>query len=119
MRVCALQNLFRICGDFAHLFSFFILFFKIYQTKQVGGAAPALRCISASQHGPLRQRQACESEPLACVRPTAGISLKTQILYVIVFCTRYMDLLWNFASMYNWCMKVRSRATPDLMWAGR
>lgn len=32
------QNLFRICGDFAHLFSFFILFFKIYQTKQVGGA---------------------------------------------------------------------------------
>ena len=38
----------------------------------------------------------------------AGISLKTQVLYVIVFCTRYIDLLWNFASMYNWCMKVRA-----------
>eukprot|EP01043_Picozoa_sp_COSAG02_P013241 COSAG02_NODE_526_length_20707_cov_11.431337_14_plen_184_part_00 len=44
--------------------------------------------------------------------PRAGISLKTQILYVIVFCTRYMDLFWNFASLYNWCMKVRPSARP-------
>ena len=35
-----------------------------------------------------------------------GISLKTQELYVLVFVTRYMDLLWNFASLYNWVMKV-------------
>ena len=45
----------------------------------------------------------------------AGISLKTQELYVIVFCARYLDLFWNFLSMYNWVMKVRfptRRHTP-------
>ena len=45
----------------------------------------------------------------------AGISLKTQCLYVLVFCTRYIDLLWNFASMYNWCMKVRAPPAPACM----
>jgi len=67
------MNIFRYAGDFAHLASFLILFYKIFQTKQVG-----------------------------------GISLKTQELYVLVFVTRYVDLLWNFASMYNWVMKVTS-----------
>lgn len=37
----------------------------------------------------------------------AGISLKTQELYVIVFVARYLDLFWNFLSIYNW---VRSTA---------
>ena len=32
----------------------------------------------------------------------AGISLKTQELYVIVFLARYLDLFWNFLSLYNW-----------------
>ena len=32
----------------------------------------------------------------------AGISLKTQELYVIVFVSRYLDLFWNFLSIYNW-----------------
>jgi len=35
-----------------------------------------------------------------------GISLKTQLLYCIVFSCRYLDLFWNFWSMYNWVMKV-------------
>mmetsp|Transcript_12126 Transcript_12126/g.28291 ORF Transcript_12126/g.28291 Transcript_12126/m.28291 type:complete len:234 (-) Transcript_12126:395-1096(-) len=39
-------------------------------------------------------------------RSAAGISLKTQVLYLVVFCTRYLDLLWNFTSLYNWCLKV-------------
>jgi len=34
---------------------------------------------------------------------------------VLVFCTRYIDLLWNFASMYNWCMKVRAPPAPACM----
>ena len=29
----------------------------------------------------------------------AGISLKTQLLYVIVFCFRYLDIFWNFLSI--------------------
>lgn len=40
----------------------------------------------------------------------AGISLKTQFLYALVFLCRYVDLFWNFASMYNWIMKVREAA---------
>eukprot|EP00736_Rhodelphis_marinus_P005447 Rmarinus@m.19752 len=36
----------------------------------------------------------------------AGISLKTQILYAIVFSTRYLDIFWSFASLYNTLMKL-------------
>jgi hypothetical protein len=36
----------------------------------------------------------------------AGISFKTQLLYAIVFCTRYVDLLTSFVSLYNSVMKV-------------
>lgn len=35
-----------------------------------------------------------------------GISLKTQFCYALVFLTRYLDLFWNFHSMYNWFMKI-------------
>jgi len=46
--------------------------------------------------------------PALCAR--SGISLKTQFLYALVFVCRYLDLFWNFASMYNWVMKVRPHA---------
>jgi len=39
-------------------------------------------------------------------RSCAGISLKSQILYAIVFSTRYLDLFTNFTSLYNSVMKV-------------
>lgn len=36
-----------------------------------------------------------------------GISLKTQVLYVIVFCTRYLDLLtFHWTSFYNTLLKL-------------
>jgi len=35
-----------------------------------------------------------------------GISFKTQLLYVIVFCCRYIDIFWNFHSLYNTVMKI-------------
>ena len=35
-----------------------------------------------------------------------GISLKTQLLYCLVFATRYLDIFWNFLSLYNSVMKV-------------
>lgn len=35
-----------------------------------------------------------------------GISLKTQVLYVIVFVTRYLDLFTTFVSVYNTLMKI-------------
>ncbi len=39
---------------------------------------------------------------LHTAKSVAGISLKTQELYVIVFVARYLDLFWNFLSIYNW-----------------
>lgn len=39
-------------------------------------------------------------------RSCRGISFKTQELYVAVFLTRYLDLLWNYVSLYNEAMKV-------------
>jgi len=39
-------------------------------------------------------------------KSVAGISLKTQELYVIVFLARYLDLFWNFLSYYNVVMKI-------------
>jgi len=36
----------------------------------------------------------------------AGVSLKTQQLYFLVFATRYLDLFTNFYSMYNTVFKV-------------
>jgi len=39
-------------------------------------------------------------------KSSVGISLRTQELYAIVFCFRYVDLFWNFSSMYNWVLKV-------------
>merc|ERR1712216_648046 len=36
----------------------------------------------------------------------AGVSLKTQELYLAVFLTRYLDLLYSYISLYNTCMKL-------------
>ncbi|CAI5463014.1 unnamed protein product [Closterium sp. Yama58-4] len=40
------------------------------------------------------------------MKSCAGISLKTQELYVMVFVTRYLDLFYAFVSVYNSVMKV-------------
>ncbi|XP_053865986.1 ER lumen protein-retaining receptor 1 [Malaclemys terrapin pileata] len=39
-------------------------------------------------------------------RSCAGISGKSQILFAVVFTTRYLDLVTNFISFYNTSMKV-------------
>lgn len=49
----------------------------------------------------------------------AGISGKSQILFALVFTTRYLDLFTNFISVYNTVMKVRRgqcsrRGSPQL-----
>lgn|SRR3989338_3747027 len=41
----------------------------------------------------------------------AGISLKSVELYAVVFVTRYVDMLWNISSMYNWLLKLFFLAT--------
>jgi len=39
-------------------------------------------------------------------RSCAGISGKTQILFLVVFCSRYLDLFTSFISLYNTTMKL-------------
>lgn len=39
-------------------------------------------------------------------RSCAGISFKSQLLYAIVYCTRYLDLFFSFISLYNSTMKM-------------
>ncbi|KAI8823518.1 ER lumen protein retaining receptor [Fimicolochytrium jonesii] len=39
-------------------------------------------------------------------RSAAGISFKTQALYALIFCTRYLDLFVKFVSLYNTVMKL-------------
>jgi len=40
------------------------------------------------------------------IKSCAGISLKTQELYAIVFVTRYLDLFSDYISFYNTIMKI-------------
>ncbi|KAL3686981.1 hypothetical protein R1sor_013290 [Riccia sorocarpa] len=40
------------------------------------------------------------------IRSCAGISLKTQELYALVFLTRYLDIFTDFVSVYNTVMKL-------------
>jgi ER lumen protein retaining receptor len=44
-------------------------------------------------------------------RTAAGISLKTQFLYAVVFTTRYLDLFTTYISLYNTVMKLFFLAT--------
>eukprot|EP00271_Cylindrocystis_brebissonii_P010165 TRINITY_DN26269_c0_g1_i1.p1 TRINITY_DN26269_c0_g1~~TRINITY_DN26269_c0_g1_i1.p1 ORF type:complete len:217 (-),score=50.98 TRINITY_DN26269_c0_g1_i1:665-1315(-) len=43
---------------------------------------------------------------IVTIRSCAGVSLKTQELYALVFATRYLDLFYQYISMYNTMMKV-------------
>lgn len=47
----------------------------------------------------------------------AGISLKTQELYALVFATRYLDIFTDFVSVYNTIMKLIFLATSfSIVW---
>lgn len=43
---------------------------------------------------------------MTLTKSCAGVSLHSQELYLTVFVTRYLDLFYNFASIYNWIMKI-------------
>ena len=46
-----------------------------------------------------------------------GISLKTQVLYTLVFATRYLDLATRWVSLYNTAMKlVFLSASAAILW---
>ena len=43
---------------------------------------------------------------LVSQRNAKGVSLKTQEIYLVVFCSRYLDLFFYYISFYNTFMKV-------------
>lgn len=43
---------------------------------------------------------------MRATRSCSGISFKSQLLYAIVYCTRYLDLFFSFVSLYNTTMKL-------------
>eukprot|EP01091_Cochliopodium_minus_P007658 TRINITY_DN17548_c0_g1_i1.p1 TRINITY_DN17548_c0_g1~~TRINITY_DN17548_c0_g1_i1.p1 ORF type:complete len:223 (-),score=35.27 TRINITY_DN17548_c0_g1_i1:19-687(-) len=43
---------------------------------------------------------------IKALKSCKGVSLKTQILYAIVFTSRYTDLFWNRSSLYNTIFKL-------------
>jgi ER lumen protein retaining receptor len=68
-------------------------------------------------------KQMCDAADYSQIwktRSCAGISGKAQILFLVVFVTRYLDLVTNFISVYNTTMKVffvgSSAATVYLMY---
>ncbi|PPQ92424.1 hypothetical protein CVT25_008645 [Psilocybe cyanescens] len=78
------MNLFRLLGDLSHLASILILLHKIQTTRSCRGAVI----------------HTCLWELVL-----TGI-VQTQMLYVIVFVTRYVDLFFRYVSLYNSVMKM-------------
>ncbi|XP_030913613.1 ER lumen protein-retaining receptor 3 [Geospiza fortis] len=72
------MNIFRILGDVSHLLAIIILLLTF--------PFICFTFLSSPCH--------------------AGISGKSQILFALVFTTRYLDLFTNFISVYNTVMKV-------------
>lgn len=85
------MNVFRLLADLMHLASIFILLLKIQNSKSCVGKYISLYCS-----------QYIIMTDTLCI----GISFKTQMLYTIVFMTRYLDLTFHFISIYNTCMKI-------------
>lgn len=107
------MNLFRLTGDLLHLASFFILLLKIYTTRSVKGVS--LKTQVRLGQGPFYfffdnfRFVFLPHFPLTLCNfhPTFPHSfLSIQALYVLIFITRYLDLFWNFRSLYNSIMKV-------------
>jgi ER lumen protein retaining receptor len=88
------MNVFRLCGDMAHLLSILVLLLKISGMRSCRGA---LRRCPGLLQPPARAGATPVSPP--CALCAAGVSLKTQELYLLVFVTRYLDLFTNFVSL--------------------
>lgn len=83
------MNVFRILGDLSHTASKCILIWAIHDNQSAEG----------------NHLRPCLMDFADCV--ALGVSLITQMLYVAVFITRYLDLFWTppFASIWNFVLK--------------
>ena len=84
------MNIFRLVGDLSHLAAIVILLLKIWKTRSCAGISGTITiffdmCRCSSCH---------------------VFTGRSQILFAVVFTTRYLDLLTNFISLYNTTMKI-------------
>lgn len=88
------MNVFRILADVTHALSKCILIIAIHRNHSAEGTQPlffpSLFPISSTQ------------------LTSPGVSLISQALYALVFCTRYIDLLWRppSANYWNFIFKI-------------
>lgn len=90
------MNIFRIIGDLLHLASILLLLWKIRVHQSCAGLCWSKNACYLSQ----RHLSDLPSPSFL------GVSLKSQVLYVIIFTTRYLDIFWNTLSLYNTVMKL-------------
>ena len=95
------MNVFRLAGDMMHLMSILVILLKIRATKSCrgegGSCAVARECAVAALVAALVGGTRRHPTPLPPA--PAGISLKTQELYLLVFVTRYLDLFYSYISL--------------------
>ena len=118
----SILNIFRLSGDMVHLLSFVVLVLKINATKSCRGRGsdPDLWDRPCGlMHGIVLLSSCMGSSfcphawdrPCVLSRVHAGISLKTQELYTLVFVCRYLDLFTNFIS--PWVLVLWGCGTMD------
>lgn len=120
------MNIFRLLGDLSHLLAIIILLLKIWKTRSCAGEWTALivSLRDARVHDDVSRPDAgnvpLDWRRLWSLELFTGISGKSQILFAIVYTTRYLDLFTTFISAYNTFMKIvfiaTSLATVFLMY---
>jgi ER lumen protein retaining receptor len=86
------MNFFRFIADMLHLAAIMILLYRIKKSRN---------CIGKVFYLSLKF--------------IIGLSCRTQELYLIVFCLRYLDLFMYFISLYNTSMKIFYIGTTALV----
>lgn len=109
------MNIFRLLADLSHLLAIIILLLKIWKTRSCAGDYDDRHATFISS-----TRGVYSVNVLIFFLLFSGISGKSQILFSIVYTTRYLDLLTTFVSPYNTFMKIvfiaASYATVYLMY---
>ena len=101
------MNIFRFAADMTHLLSIFLLLFKITQSRTVEGDLFAFLVYEF------------DYRTHYLIVSIVGISLKSQELYLLVFVSRYLDLIfyphsWTALDVYNSIMKGQFLHSHDL-----
>ena len=98
------MNIFRFIADMLHLTAILILLYRIKKSRNcIGKLSLTLTFKHKNHFKPIMHKNRFLN---ARVLIFIGLSCKTQELYLIVFCVRYLDLFMYFISLYNTFMKI-------------